>query len=142
MLLNVLKRIIFLYFDKMETLTRHCLACGKTVKGRIDKKFCDDYCRNVYNNRTKSDDNALIREVIQILKKNRRILAALIGEEGMLKIPRTKLLNSGFRFNYHTHIYTNQKGDNYYFCFEYGYLLIAGDWCLLVKRKEEKSPAS
>ncbi len=125
----------------METSTRLCLACGKTVKGRIDKKFCDDYCRNVYNNRTKSDDNAFIREVIQVLKKNRRILAGLLGEEGMLKMPKTKLLHKGFQFNYHTHVYTNQKGDNYYFCFEYGYLPIAGDWCLLVKRKEEKIPA-
>ena len=78
--ISVIKRFKtnnFLYFDKMETLTRHCLACGKTVKGRIDKKFCDDYCRNVYNNRTKSDDNALIREVIQILKRTDAFLRRL-----------------------------------------------------------------
>ena len=40
--ISVIKRFKtnnFLYFDKMETLTRHCLACGKTVKGRIDKKI-------------------------------------------------------------------------------------------------------
>ena len=24
----------------------YCLYCGKPVKGRIDKKFCDDWCRN------------------------------------------------------------------------------------------------
>ena len=25
-----------------------CLTCNKPVKGRTDKKFCDDYCRNNY----------------------------------------------------------------------------------------------
>lgn len=131
-----------MYFDLMETSTRLCLACSKPVKGRIDKKFCDDYCRNVYNNRSKSDDNTLIREVIQILKKNRRILAEFLGEEGMVKIPRAKLQHKGFQFNYHTHIYINQKGNIYYFCFEYGYLPLEGDWYLLVKRKEQKTPAN
>ena len=33
-----------------------CLACGKPLKGRIDKKFCDDYCRNNYNNQQKAKD--------------------------------------------------------------------------------------
>jgi hypothetical protein len=28
------------------TEAKKCLACGKQLKGRIDKKFCDDYCRN------------------------------------------------------------------------------------------------
>ena len=28
-----------------------CLSCSKPVKGRTDKKFCDDYCRNSYHNR-------------------------------------------------------------------------------------------
>jgi len=126
----------------METTIRLCLACNKSVKGRIDKKFCDDYCRNVYNNRNKSDDNAFIREVIQVLKKNRRILGELLGEEGMVKQTRTKLHHKGFQFNYHTHFYTNQKGNTYYFCFEYGYLPLEGDWFLLVKRKAEKTLAN
>lgn len=126
----------------METPTRHCMACSKPVKGRIDKKFCDDYCRNVYNNRSKSDDNVFIREVIQVLKKNRRILAEFLGEERMVKLPKAKLQHKGFQLNYHTHIYVNQKGNIYYFCFEYGYLPLEGDWYLLVKRKEEKTPAN
>jgi len=122
----------------MEATTRPCLACGKPVKGRIDKKFCDDYCRNVYNNQLKLDENAFVRQVTTILKKNRRILSGLLGNEGMIKQPKSKLLNMGFLFKYHTHEYINQKGNIYYFCFEYGYLPLEGDWYLLVKRKEEK----
>lgn len=127
----------------METAsTRPCLACGKPVKGRIDKKFCDDYCRNVYNNQAKLDESTWVRQVIAALKKNRRILAELLGEEGLVKQSKTKLLETGFQFKYHTHLYTNQKGQVYYFCFEYGYLPLEGDWYLLVKRKEEKEKPS
>jgi len=31
---------------------RKCLHCDHVLKGRTDKKFCDDYCRNTYNNPT------------------------------------------------------------------------------------------
>jgi len=31
-------------------LLRHCRHCSKPVKGRTDKKFCSDGCRNAYNN--------------------------------------------------------------------------------------------
>lgn len=30
--------------------------CGKTLKGRPDKKFCSDKCRNNYNNRRRAKD--------------------------------------------------------------------------------------
>jgi predicted nucleic acid-binding Zn ribbon protein len=80
----------------MEATTRPCLACGKPVKGRIDKKFCDDYCRNVYNNQLKLDENAFVRQVTTILKKNRRILSELLGNEGMIKQPKSKTIEYGF----------------------------------------------
>ena len=65
----------------METATtRSCLACGKPVKGRIDKKFCDDYCRAAYNNELKSAANNYIRNVNNALGKNRRILESLLPE--------------------------------------------------------------
>ncbi len=34
--------------------TATCQQCGKPVKGRIDKRFCDDFCRNAYNNNLKT----------------------------------------------------------------------------------------
>ncbi|MEP7253841.1 MAG: hypothetical protein ABI683_15720, partial [Ginsengibacter sp.] len=63
-----------------------CLTCGKQVKGRTDKKFCDDYCRNNYNNQLKSNSTNLIRNVNNALGKNRRILESLIpGSEDIAK---------------------------------------------------------
>ena len=120
----------------MESSSRLCLACGKTLKGRADKKFCDDYCRNAFNNKLKSEESAYVRRVTQILKKNRRILEELLGNDGMNKQPKTKLVNKGFQFNFHTHQYANKKGNIYVFCFEYGYLLLEGDWYLIVKREQ------
>ncbi|HEX8334955.1 MAG TPA: hypothetical protein VF622_20185 [Segetibacter sp.] len=118
--------------------TKACLACGKTVKGRSDKKFCDDYCRNNYNNELKADSNNYVRNINNALKKNRRILEELLPpDEEMKKTTKEKLLHAGFQFKYTTHTYTNKKGNTYFFCYEYGYLPLENDWFLVVKRKEE-----
>lgn len=121
----------------METSQRLCIECNKLIKGRQDKKFCDDYCRNSYNNKQNSDQNNLIRNVNNILRKNRRLLEEVIkpGEE-LGKCPRQKLAELGFDFKYHTHQYTNKKGQVYYFCYDHGYLPLEGDWLLVVRRKE------
>ena len=58
-----------------------CLDCGETIKGRSDKKFCNDICRNSYNNKLNSDTTNYVRNVNNILRKNRRVLEELIPEE-------------------------------------------------------------
>ena len=121
----------------METSEKKCIECNKTLKGRVDKKFCDDYCRNSYNNKLNSDTNAYVRNINNTLRKNRRILEdTLPATEEMAKITRTKMIEKGFLFKYFTHTYSNKKGNIYYFCYEYGYLFLEGDWILVVKRKE------
>jgi len=120
----------------MEAVEKKCLQCDKPLKGRIDKKFCDDYCRNAYNNRQNSDQNNYVRNINNTLRKNRRILEALLPPEGMIKLSKKKLFEQGFNFKYHTHQYTNKKGDIYYFYYEYGILSLENDWILLVKRTE------
>ena len=117
--------------------SRLCLTCEKPVKGRADKKYCDDYCRNNYNNQLKADVNNLVRNIQNALGKNRRILESVIPDnEEMGKITKENLLINGFQFKYITHIHTNKKGTNYFFCYDYGYLLLEQDWYLVVKRKE------
>lgn len=117
---------------------RLCLTCEKPLKGRTDKKFCDDYCRNNYNNQLKADTTNLVRNINNALGKNRRILEGLFsnGEE-MAKTTKDKLLQKGFQFKYITHIYTNKKGNTYFFVYDLGYLPLENDWYLVVKRKEE-----
>jgi hypothetical protein len=60
----------------------------------------------------------------------------LPASEEMVKITKQKMQEKGFQFKYFTHTYANKKGNVYYFCYEYGYLLLEGDWVLVVKRKE------
>jgi predicted nucleic acid-binding Zn ribbon protein len=119
---------------------RICLACGKPLKGRIDKKFCDDYCRNNYNNRQKAKGNysAYVRAINNTLLKNRKILESILpdGEE-TTKANRDKLQRMGFNFKYITHTFTNKSGSVYFYCYNYGYLPTGNDWYLIVKRKEE-----
>mgnify|MGYP006048760859 FL=1 len=118
--------------------TKTCLLCEKPLKGRSDKKFCDDYCRAAYNNDLKSASNNYIRNVNNALGKNRRILESLLPEgEQMAKANQDKLLRLGFQFKYITHTYKNQKGNVYHFCYEYGYLPLENNWFLIVKRNEE-----
>lgn len=120
--------------------TKNCLSCKKILKGRIDKKFCDDYCRNNYNNQLKSNNQniAYVKHINNTLLKNRKILDSIFPDnEELLKITQQKLLDKGFVFKYHTHTYKNKKNQVYYFCYDYGYLMLENNWLLVVKRKEE-----
>jgi predicted nucleic acid-binding Zn ribbon protein len=74
-----------------------CPECGESIKGRADKKFCSDMCRNAYNNKLNSDNTNLIRNVNNILRKNRRIMEELLPEE-TAKVSHQKLIEKGFHF--------------------------------------------
>jgi hypothetical protein len=123
------------------TETSICLNCEKPLKGRTDKKFCDDYCRNSYNNQLKASKNNLVRNINNALGKNRRILESFFnGNEETVNIHKDKLLEKGFQFKYITHTLTTIKRNHvYYFCYDLGYMPLDNDWYLLVKRKDEKS---
>ena len=122
----------------MDEAVKTCMQCGKTIRGRSDKKFCDDYCRNNYNNQLKAHSNNYIRNISNTLGKNRRILEALLpANEEMTKTTKQNLLQQGFSFKYITHTYINRKGNTYFFCYDYGYLPLDNDWYLIVKRKKE-----
>ncbi len=117
---------------------RICIECNDTFNGRADKKFCSDLCRNAYNNKLNSDTNNLVRNVNNILRKNRRIISELLPEEtATVSVSKQKLADKGFNFNYFTNITTTKTGKSYLFCYEYGYLPIEGNYYLLVKRKGE-----
>jgi len=76
-----------------------------------------------------------MRNINNILRKNRKILEALNPDE-TAKASRDKLLKMGFDFRYFTSVYTTKKGTVYYYCYEYGYLPIENDFYFLVKKKE------
>jgi len=110
-----------------------CIECDEPFVGRIDKKFCSDYCRNSYNNRVNKDSKNLIRNTNNRLRKNWRILEKL-NPNGKCKVSKQKLDSNDFDFNFFTSIYTTKSGNVYYFCYDQGYLWLEGDYYALVKR--------
>ena len=121
-----------------EKENKACLFCKKPVKGRSDKKFCDDYCRAAYNNDLKSAANNYIRNVNNALGKNRRILESLLSEgEATTTVSQHKLIEKGFQFKYHTEQLITKNSNNYFFCYEYGYRPLENNRYMIVKRNEE-----
>jgi len=114
-------------------MQKQCLECGEKIVGRIDKKFCTDYCRNAYNNKVNKDSKNLIRNTNNRLRKNYKILSEL-NQSGKTKVTKTKLLHQNFDFNLFTSIYTTKTGNVYYYIYDQGYLGLDNDFYLLIKK--------
>lgn len=117
-------------------MERQCLDCGANLRGRSDKKFCDDQCRSNFNNRAKAGIYSMMKPVNSILRKNHAILSR-ICPENKVRIKKDELLKNGFNPDYHTHLHETQNGHTYFFCYEYGFLRLEGDVFLVVKQDFE-----
>ena len=117
------------------TEIKQCLDCGKPINGRSDKKFCDDACRNNYNNTQQSDATTFVKKVNNALRKNRRILESLIPKEGKITVSEKKLKEADFNFDFYTGIYETKTGTTYRLCYEFGYMRIEDNRFILVKRE-------
>lgn len=113
-----------------------CLDCGNPIQGRADKKFCNDLCRNNYNNQLNSNSYNIIRNVNNVLKRNRRIMEEL-NPGGKTRTTMAKMVAKGFNAKFMTNKLDTQNGKTYIFCYEYGYLPLDNDEVLLVKREEK-----
>lgn len=101
-----------------------CMQCGSPIKGRRDKKFCDDHCRNNYYNLLHMNRTNMMRQVHQVLRKNRRILEQMLNDcKADEPIPLAPLLEQGFLPGYHTKVHIDSRGITLFFCYEYGFEL-------------------
>ncbi|HPE56522.1 MAG TPA: hypothetical protein P5514_06510 [Bacteroidales bacterium] len=100
-----------------------CLNCEAELVGRSDKKFCDDQCRNNYNNKIRRDHEERIYDINRILRKNRSLLKKF-NPEGKTTIRKEYLDKLDFNFTYHTHTVTTTSGNIYRYCYDFGYLII------------------
>ena len=112
-------------------MSQKCKNCNEPVVGRSDKKFCDDQCRNTYNNKIKRQHEKLILDINKILRKNRKILQQF-NPEGKTTIRTEYLHKLGFDFRYHTHTFTTKHKNEYHFCYEYGYYNIDEEKTLII----------
>ncbi len=121
----------------------YCLECGEEIKGRADKKYCDDSCRNNHNNKLNSDGNNLVRNVNNILRKNRRTLKAILKREEHINISMQKLVDQQFNFKYYTNVLNTKNNTTYFYCYEFGYRLLDNNYVMVVKQSnkpKEKTP--
>jgi hypothetical protein len=114
---------------------KKCQECGGSIRGRSDKKFCTDMCRNAYNNRLRTNTFGGVRRVNSILYRNRKILSKFTKSSNT-KIDRRILAEYGFNFGYFTSTHSTRKGEVYYYCYEYGYRELQGGQICLVKKQE------
>jgi predicted nucleic acid-binding Zn ribbon protein len=118
-------------------VVRTCRQCGDRIRGRSDKKFCSDACRNAFNNLQNEKLNASIRQVNSILKRNRKILEKMaISGKPYTRVKKQLLLSNGFCMPYLTHTCTSRKGTPYFFCYEYGYCQ-EGEDVIIVRKQSE-----
>ncbi|EHQ29682.1 hypothetical protein [Mucilaginibacter paludis] len=108
-------------WDKPERL---CRECGKKLLGRVDQRFCNDFCRNTYNRHEKqrlAAETADYTEVtiIAILKNNHLLLRSFNKHQAVtFLIDKEKLYKAGFNFNFCTGCYQESDGRLRYYCFE------------------------
>lgn len=116
-----------------------CQTCGEVLRGRSDKKFCNDYCRNQFNNEQKASVRQLpvVRNVNNALLRNRKILSGLLPEqEETVRVSRERMLEMGFFFRYITETYTAKNGNIYYYCYDHGYRHLENETLLIVRKKD------
>lgn len=122
-----LSRLFLIFIGKIVLVEKRCLDCGELIRGRTDKKFCTDQCRNNYNNRLNRDSNNFVRNVHGLLRKNRRILSELYID-GRRKVHKDALIALGYNFTFFTHVIQAADGSRYQYCFEYGYKELENDF--------------
>jgi hypothetical protein len=113
-------------------MVSECLDCGAPLRGRSDKKFCDDQCRSSYNNRINESVARAIRPINAILRRNHSILSRLCTGK-RIRLMKDELLKYGYDLNYHTHLQT-QGEQTCYFCYNYGYMQLDTEVFLIVKK--------
>ncbi len=114
---------------------RKCLDCGEPLKGRADQKFCNDLCRNSFNNKKLSGSTNFMRKINRILKMNHTILEEL-NPNGKTTTFKSVMEKQGFKFDYFTNIYRTKTGRDYYFVYDQGYSKLENNKFVLVKKEE------
>lgn len=96
-----------------------CLNCGAEIKGRRDKKYCDNQCKAEYHNRHKSFGELYIQNTQRITRHNRKILRTL-SPEGKATVRRDVLDQMGYDYRYFSGIFKTQSGI-YYLVYDYAF---------------------
>ncbi len=122
---------------------KNCIGCQKPVRGRTDKKFCTEHCRNNYHNQLNAAENNLMRNINHVLSKNRKIMQEIMGNNlSVAKVSKEQLLMNGFQWRYFTHQQVNNKGNTFTYCYDFGYRIINEQQAVLIRDTLKKNKLS
>lgn len=116
-------------------MKRQCHCCMEPLRGRSDKKYCNDACRSHHFHQLHAEERRSMREINRILRRNHRILNELsraASDTGR----RESLLRLGFYFDYFTHCKEIEGGMRAYFCYDLGYVVEKGGYYRLIRDEE------
>lgn len=117
-------------------VSKNCLACNKHIRGRTDKKFCDDYCRSAYNNKLAIKKNSQIRVITNALRKNRVVLEKWATKKRN-PVNLHELLTDGLNLIYFTQVINQPLSNPICYCYDYGYQLLPDNKCRIFKPKHQ-----
>jgi hypothetical protein len=112
-----------------------CVHCSKQLHGRTDKRFCNDHCRSDFHNRQNAIAGRYMRQIDRNLKKNRRILSALLCGKQSARIQMNQLQEQGFAFGYFTHVHCTRTGLLYFYCYELSYAKTCNEQVLIRSKR-------
>lgn len=116
---------------------RNCLECGKDLKGRLGKKYCDPACKSAYHNRHKNEGEIEIKNVNSLVRHNRSILKAL-SPEGKATVRKAVLDQMGYDYRFFSGLFKT-KTSLYFIVYDYAFSpILDGDKekVLIVKKQD------
>jgi hypothetical protein len=99
-----------MFTEPSQSVGKSCLHCKDVLRGRSDKKFCNDSCRSAYNNMRYADYNSHVRKVNQRLRNNHKVLQQLLDDKSERLVNESALISAGFQFQFYTHVHLHPDG--------------------------------
>jgi hypothetical protein len=113
-----------------------CKICNKLVKGRSDKKFCSQRCKNYYHVNLRKVTAIAVKDIDTILHRNRSILLEVLGKNSLQKkVPRIIFEKKKFNFKYNTHSHVNSHQKTFYWVYDFGWMSFSDDEVLIVRKR-------
>lgn len=115
---------------------KECLHCQLPFKaGRVDKKYCDGYCRTSYNNKIKKNAPKLVKVINLSLMQNRNVLEKIfLQKKGNCKVHENVLKELGYDHRYFTHYTYDNSGNQFKCCYDFGMKPLKNDYFWVFKK--------
>jgi hypothetical protein len=95
-----------------------CLFCNTSFVEGEYRSFCDNDCRENYNNRQQRI--GFLKKIDTILRRNWDILNELLGTNKEMEIDKWELMLKDYNFCYHTHS-RSDNGKTIFYCYDYSF---------------------